>query len=315
MASALALFQDDEETRDFASELQDRTLACRVHHEKLGTRKALTREQLAQVADSFAADRRLLAGTKRLLDTSHPAFRAVMRVHAAATEFWQSMTVPFPEPGIRLLRRDQVAVFDQRMRGFQAELREAVAGLVRAYPQLQDLARDDLGSLFSEGDYPARVDDAFAITWDFPSFEPPSYLRRLHPQLYEQECVRIRSRFDEAVRLTEEAFLARLNGLVAHLADRLTGEEDGKPKVFRNSALVNLNAFFAEFRQLDIGSSAELQELVGRAQELVRGVRPDDLRTDADTRTTVASRLAQIQQAMDGLMVPKPRRAISLVAD
>jgi hypothetical protein len=76
--------------------------------------------------------------------------------------------------------------------------------------------------------------------WDFPSVEPPDYLRQLHPDLYAQECHRVRARFDEAVKLAEEAFLVELAQLVSHLCERLSGSDDGKPKVFRDSAVTNL---------------------------------------------------------------------------
>lgn len=315
MATALRLVPADPEERDFAVELQESTLACRLRHEKLGTRRALTRDQIARVADQFAADHRALSGSKRLLDTKDPAFRAVIRVHSEATAYWQSVTVPFPEPGVRLIRRDRLDEFDDRMRDFRHELQQAVSGLQGKYAELRAKARVELGALFNEADYPERVDDAFALEWEFPSFEPPTYLRRLHPQLYAQECGRIRGRFEEAVRLTEAAFLQRLNDLVAHLSERLSGERDGKPKVFRNSAIENLNDFFEEFRSLDIGSSTELQDLVQRAQQLVNGVSPDELRRDFSTRTNVVNGLAEIQQSMDALMVPRPTRAISLVED
>ena len=40
----------------------------------------------------------------------------------------------------------------------------------------------------------------FAIDFDFPSIQPPDYLQQLNPQLYEEECRRVQSRFDEAVK-------------------------------------------------------------------------------------------------------------------
>lgn len=315
MATALRLVPSDQEERDFAAELQQSTLGCRLRLEKLGTRRALTRDQIARVATEFAADHRSLSASKRLLDTKDPAFRAVVRVQSEAVAYWHSVTIPFPEPGVRLIRQGRSEEFDERMRDFRFELDQAVAGLQRKYAALRAEARTRLGTLFNEADYPERVDDAFALEWEFPSYEPPDYLRRFNPQLYAQECTRIRNRFDEAVRLTEEAFLGRLNGLVAHLAERLSGETDGKPKVFRNSAVENLNDFFEEFRSLDIGSNAELQDLVARAQRLINGVSPDALRSDFNTRSTVANGLAEIQQTMDALMVPRPTRAISLVED
>src|SRR5438309_658023 len=112
--------------------------------------------------------------------------------------------------------------------------------------------------------------------WDYPNIEPPAYLKQIHPKLYEDECARIQARFEEAVRLTEQALMTKLHELVAHLAERLSGDADGKPKKFKDSSIENLNSFFEEFRRLDVGSSGELQRLVDQAQQAVQGIKPDD---------------------------------------
>jgi hypothetical protein len=148
------------------------------------------------------------------------------------------------------------------------------------------------------------------VSWDFPSVEPPDYLRQLSPDLYRQECERVRSRFDEAVRLAEEAFVAELSKLVSHLAERLSGQEDGRPKIFRDSAVENLGEFFTRFRSLNVGSSDQLESLVAQAQRTVRGVEPQALRDNASLRQQVATQLAGVQSVLDGLMVDRPRRNI-----
>jgi hypothetical protein len=140
--------------------------------------------------------------------------------------------------------------------------------------------------------------------------EPPDYLRQVNPQLYEQECHRVRARFDEAVKLAEEAFLAEFAELVAHLCERLSGKQDGKAKIFRDSAVGNLTEFFARFRDIHVGSSAELERLVAQAQQVVRGVQPQELREDQGLRRQVATELAGVQSVLDGLLVDRPRRNI-----
>ena len=175
---------------------------------------------------------------------------------------------------------------------------------------MRENAQQQLGDLFDDGDYPSRIDDEFELEWDFPSIEPPAYLKELHPHLYEQECERIKGRFEEAVRLTEQAFLQKFHEMVAHLAEKLSGKNDGKPKVFRDSAVENLNSFFAEFRNLDMGSSVEMQALVDKAQKALGGVAIDDLRAPGETRKTVAEKLGEITASIDQMMVNKPKRAI-----
>ncbi|MCA9056139.1 MAG: hypothetical protein KDA75_20045 [Planctomycetaceae bacterium] len=129
-------------------------------------------------------------------------------------------------------------------------------------------AADGAGS----GGYPLTLIGLFQIDSEFLSAEPPDYLQRLNPELYEQECRRVRSRFEEAVRLAEEAFLAEFNDLVTHLCERLSGAGDGSPKVFRNTAVTNLTAFFERFRALNVGSHEELDRLVTQARQIVWGL-------------------------------------------
>jgi hypothetical protein len=150
----------------------------------------------------------------------------------------------------------------------------------------------------------------FEIAFDFPSVEPPAYLRQLNPQLYEEECRRVQERFNEAVRLTEEAFTGELAKLVSHLTERLSGQEDGKPKVFRDSAVENLTEFFQRFGRLNVRSSEQLDQLVRDAQRIVRGVKPQELRNDTSLRQQVATELSRVQSVLDGLLVDRPRRNI-----
>ena len=167
-----------------------------------------------------------------------------------------------------------------------------------------------MGRLFNQGDYPDSLRNLFAVAWDFPSIEPPAYLQQLNPQLYQQECQRVQSRFDEAVKLAAEAFTAELARLVSHLTERLSGSEDNKPRVFRDSAIGNLTEFFDRFRQLNIRSSEQLDSLVADAQRVIRGVDPQGLRDNAGLRQHVATEMSRVESVLDGMLVDKPRRAI-----
>ena len=140
--------------------------------------------------------------------------------------------------------------------------------------------------------------------------EPPDYLQFLNPELYQQECERVQQRFDEAVQLAEEAFTAELSKLVSHLTDRLSGQADGKVKIFRDSAVENLTEFFDRFRQLNVRSNEQLDSLVDDARRIVRGIEPQDLRDNAGLRQQVASELSRVQSVLDGLLVDRPRRNI-----
>lgn len=284
--------------------------AARLSFTWLGVRKSLTSAQKNQAADSFGAEGKFLSAGKKLLDTSHPAFKAVTAIRGRAVAYWKGVSLPFPEPGIRLIRQDSITDFDQQIAEFREELDDAVAELDRHYDELRSLARERLGDLFDLSDYPTTLIGMFAIEHDYPSVEPPNYLRQLSPELYEQECRRVQSRFDEAVQLAEQAFLDELARLVDHITERLSGELDGKPKVFRDSAVTNLTEFFQRFRALNVRSNDQLDELVGRAQQVLGGVEPQQLRDNGVFRQQIATQLAGLQSSLDGLLVDRPRRNI-----
>jgi hypothetical protein len=302
---------DATTTATAAHRLRTTMAAVRVGFTWFGVQKSLTAAQKAQAAEPFDAQGPFLSATKKLIDTKHSAYRAVTSIRGKIEAFWKSQSLPFPEPGVRLIRQDQAEAFARQVDDYRVELDDAVAELDRHFGALKRAARDRLGSLYNDQDYPETLRGLFAVSYDFPSVEPPDYLVALSPQLYEQERERVASRFEEAVRLAEEAFLAEFGRLVGHLTERITGaNDDGTAKVFRDSAIDNLVDFFARFRQLNVRSSAQLDDLVAEAQRVVRGVEPQGLRDSDALRLRVASDLSRVGSSLDDLLVDRPRRRI-----
>jgi len=293
-----------------AQQLRTTMAAVRLSISWLGTRKTLGQQQRTQAAESFGAEGDYVSAAKKLLDTKHPALKAVTTVKNKAVQLWKGLSLPYPEAGIRLIRQNDVELFGARMTDVQAELEEAVWRLDEHYTELKSAARERLGSLYDESDYPASLRGLFRIDFDFPSVEPPDYLRQLSPELYQQECQRVAARFDEAVELAERAFAEQLTGLVSHLAERLSGQQDGKPKVFRDSAVENLTEFFQRFRRLNVRSDDQLDHLVDQCQQIVGGVEPQTLRDNQVLRQSVATELGEVRQVLDELLVDRPRRNI-----
>ena len=89
-----------------AGRLRATMAACRVQFTWLGTQKSLAPEQrAAAAAGAFGADGRALSAGKELLDVAHPAFRAVTSVRGQVESYRRSLTLPYPEPGVRLIKQ------------------------------------------------------------------------------------------------------------------------------------------------------------------------------------------------------------------
>jgi hypothetical protein len=283
--------------------------ATRVSLHWWGNYRALTTQQKEEVSIGYAADPRFLRAGKKLLDTRHEAIRRLTSIKTRNGKYWRGLTLPYVEDGIRLLRQSDIDSFVQTMEGFRDELTQGEAGLRVVYPELKAGARRNLGRLYYEGDYPEEVRGLFQVEWDFPSVEPPDFLI-LRPEIYEEQCRRVAARFEEAVRLAEQAFATEFSRLLAHLTERLTNGENGERQTFRDSAVTNLRAFFERFSHLNVRSNPELDRLVEQAQQLVEGIGPQELRDNNTLRQNIASQMAVVQSQVEGLIIPAPRRRI-----
>jgi len=284
--------------------------AVRVAFTWFGVRKSLSNEQKAQAAEQFGAEGRYLSAAKKLLDTKHEAFQQVTSIRSQILSYWKGLSIPYPEPGVRLIRQDDIDGFNTRMSELRDQLTAAVENLDQHFEQLKTTARDRLGSLFNPADYPNTLLGLFGVDFDFPSVEPPEYLLRLNPHLYRQERQRIAERFDEAVRLAEEAFTAEFAKLVSHLTERLSEGVDGERKIFRDSAVTNLTEFFDRFKNLNVSSDASLDRLVETARQVLQGADPHIVRNSASLRQHITTQLAGVQASLDQMLVDQPRRRI-----
>ena len=98
-------------TPNAANRLRTTMAAVKLSFTWLGVRKTLAPEQRTTAARAFHADRELLSASKLILDLKHPAYRAVAAVRSEASSYWRTVTLPFPEAGIRLLPQNSLGMF------------------------------------------------------------------------------------------------------------------------------------------------------------------------------------------------------------
>jgi hypothetical protein len=117
--------------------LRDLTAAVRLSFTWFGTRKTLTPEQKAQAADTFGAEGEFLSAGKKLIDTKHPDFKAVTGARGRIVSYWRGISLPYPEPGIRLVRQDDVGPVNLQLTTLKADLEQAVHNLDRHFASLK----------------------------------------------------------------------------------------------------------------------------------------------------------------------------------
>ena len=296
-----------------AQQLKDQTAAVKLRRTVFGVRKRLSPTDRRRAADTFHTQQEFLSASKKLLDTSEPTYKAVTGTIGRARSYWKSMTVFYPVRGIRLIRKDLIDVFEAQMKVFEGELKSSLDQMCARYSQLKQHAREKLGDLFHQGDYPGVEDlrDEFSLSWEYPSTEPPDFLKQLNPKLYEQEQQRVAARFEEALATAEQAMATELQKLVEGLCDRLA-PSDGKKRNLTPSAINGLNEFVARFRQLNVRSGSELESIVTQAEKLTQGLDPSELKKAPDKQGALFSEIDVLRNQLDQMVVDAPTRKITL---
>jgi hypothetical protein len=293
-----------------ASDLRQTMGAVKLSFSWLGTQRKLSDAQTKQAADTFHAATDLVTASKRLIDTKNATYRTLTTLKSQAASYWRSMTLPYPQEGVRLIRQLDVGAFEDRMREYKEQLAAAAAVLQLEYETLKNAAREKLGDLYNPTDYPETLEGVFDIKWEYPSVEPPNYLMTFDPNLYAQEQRRVQGRFEAAVVMAEEAFAERLQELIAHLVERLTDEPDGTKKSFRASAIENFKEFYESFQHMNVRSNAELEGLIRQANNLVSGVDVGELRKSNELRQTLSQQMTEVKTALDSMITNAPRRRV-----
>ena len=223
----------------------------------LGVQKSLTPEQKAAGRRGASTPRARSSPPARSCSTpATPPSAPSPPCAARSTRPGSRRRLPFPEPGVRLIRQDQVEAFAAQMTDFRVELDDAVAELDRHYGELKRAARRAARLALQPGRLPRRrCVGLFGVALGLPQRRAARLPRGAQPRLYEQERARVAARFEEAVQLAEQAFLEEFARLVAHLGERLTAtSEDGSPRSSATRAVGNLREFFERFRELNVRS-------------------------------------------------------------
>lgn len=270
-------------TREAARRLRAETLGLKLDRSHLPTTKRLTAAQRKRVADEFGAEADVIGATKKLLNTRHPKYKAVTAAMGEIKRHWRENTTPYTEPGIRLIHRERIEEWDAGFERARRQLAQAVEELQAVYAdELLPAARQKLAELFDEADYLGDLRGAWGATREYVTLEPPEYLQRLNPKLYQEASERLTARLQESVQRAEQAFEGELERMLTSLVERLTPAEDGKNRVLQQRGLDSLNEFCERYRQLQYATGSErLTALVETVRAAATGADAKTIRGDA----------------------------------
>ena len=298
-------------TEDQIDKLESSVIGCSLSTHWWGITRKADVAIINNVADSLGTNKKFLKIEKRLIDPKNLHYRALLETKSALVGVWKDLTLPYTEPGTRLLRKDLVEKFESHMSGFKAEMEARVVDLANNYQQLKSESRTSLGNLYKDEDYPHDITSLFSFHWEYPNLNPPEYLLMYNPALYKRQQEVVRAKFEEAIQKAEKAFGGELQDMVSLLVERMQPNEDGSRKKFMNATVSeNFKEFFDRFKNISVSNSQDLKDIVQMAEGIIEGVNPEYLKTDGLARQDLANKMQEVSRLLESKIGVQPRRKI-----
>ena len=280
---------------------------------RFGNTKRVGKGEIEITFNGEQVDRDALKTNKELLDSKE--LQAIGSFDAKTRVKLLTYCLPsYVDDGYYFLPISLIETVNDFLARRQTERTYLVNDFLAIYPAKRDSARLRLGPLFRSTDYPSEDDVRSTFTWTvrYISFSVPSSLSEISADLFEQEKAKQERMWENAAREVEVGLTEALAGLVEHAIEKLSFQASGKPQVFRDSMVQNMNEFLDLFDKRNLTSNASLTALAGQARQLMAGVDPSTLRSNLGARERIREGFVGIQQVMDSMLVDRPVRAIDL---
>lgn len=209
--------------------------------------------------------------------------------------------------------------------GIGGERGDLIAAFIHAYPAAYRSAKDKLGDLFSEGDYPVTADmldrdptladliwRAFDARWQFFSFQTPQALRRFDENLFLAEAEKAAEEWKEFRGQVSSMLRQEMTKLVDDMVSKVSGTtKSGRKQTIRESFLPQLNEWLELVNDRNIHNDQSIRQLSEQMKNLLQGVDDKSLRTNQDVRNRLAEGFSQIREQLTENLENAPIRAFS----
>jgi hypothetical protein len=295
-------------THSETAKILDRAVCLMLQCRYLGNHRKIDVDDLVEVAGGSKLDveaEQQLTATKKLVDSKE--LLPAMRVLRMAKKKLRKMAIPshrvFGERSY-LVPLAKVEEIDNELVALSDLLREEAAKLALRYAEAQEKQRAALGKLFREDDYlkPSAVAAAYAIEWNYVSFQSPEKLETVSSALAQASQKRYEKKLSDAFEEVRQTLRRTALRVTREFVEKLGQDKTGKPKAVRGSALDDLKAFVANYRDMNLTDDAELDGLVRDLRSLETGTSVDDLRDDESAREQALDRAAEIVQRLEVLV-------------
>jgi len=233
----------------------------------------------------------LLAGCDKELKAVHSAIDAARTTHYAMTRPWSVVSGEGEgrrRTGPRLLANADYFDYCQRMAVHKRKIQEALDEFEGNYSSLKDRARDNLGPLYREDEYPSvdAIRGQFALDFDFEPLPDGDTFRK--GSIEQAQAEKLAAHFNKRTQqMLENALMEvwqKLYRTVEHMADRLSDPD----KTFHKSMLENAQEVAKMLKHYNFNGDPRMDEMRRELEGRLLTADAKELRKDKDVRKQVA---------------------------
>jgi hypothetical protein len=228
-----------------------------------------------------------------------------------ARDLVKQYSLPFPITSLFLINKESLSFVDERLAFQKAKFLEKVEAFIGTYDMAMQEARNHLGDLFNEADYPTDIRTKFNFEWRFLALDVPTKGSILSPEVYEREKKKFEDMMQEARELASVALREEFATIVDGLVEKL-GKDNGQPKAIRSSLFNQLHEFLTDLTTRNIFDDEKLMELATIARDTISGVSAYGLNYNTQMKDRIKTAMTTLKEAIDESIVDLPRRKIRL---
>lgn len=250
-----------------------------------------------------------LNGRKYLInpDLLLPVRQAVYKARKVIEKY----ALPFPIKSIYLIPKELLTTVDRNLQNKKNLFLDRVYDFEAVYDSAREEAREMLGDLFNEADYPMAIRSKFSFEWRFLTLDVPGKSSILPPELYEKEKKKFQAMMAEARNLAGAALREEFGSLVEHLTNRMN-KKTKHPQVLKPSMFDKLQEFMDDFDARNIFKDHMLNELIEQTRDLIKDINEDGLKPNNVMRKKLKDGMNALKTAIDGAIEDMPRRNIRM---
>jgi hypothetical protein len=215
----------------------------------------------------------LLAGSGKLEE--------ITKVANAVRTWHYTVTQPWGDNGDRVLNMASFMDYKSRLAEYETQFATAVNMFLNEYDTLVAAAAFQLGDLFNREDYPLReqITDKFGFRYAFTPLPMAGDFRidigeeGLREMQTHYEGV-LNTRLNDAMRDAWD----RLHDVLARMSERLSDDDGGKRKIFRDSLVENAIEVCGLLRHFNITGDTRLEAMRMQLEDTMRGIDAASLR-------------------------------------